>query len=458
MNNAQRESILEICKQIKSTDLEAVALIKYPEQSAWKTTMIGDLSVFEMIRLTKRLVDQFISEFSDDEYALYPYDYTHPVYGGNNVHAHISSIQQHLSSQSTFDHWFSSIHWLVGYQMTFGFWNKSKLKVHDVKAIELKDKEIELNALNAQYKSGLTEVAELKKQLDAGKIELVNLLKSKTDELNEIKNGFAEAQKNVGDINTKWQNSVEFEGKIKTIYDSSSNLLTETGRQKEEQAKTFDELKKSIDELQSVTTEVNTEIKKTLDDYKQKLESIKNERKYIDDKKKEIENLTGFAADSSLGHSFLKRTTALTNATNIWLAVFVILVAGSGYWLYISFTDLKVNTGNVWADFFMNALKTIPAFVVLGFAAKQYSRERSLQEEYAFKQAVAVTVNAYADQLQQDVNADRKELIKDTVGKIYTPPKIEKDSSWPTMSFRNKEHKEIINKLIEVLNKNKPGG
>ena len=88
-------------------------------------------------------------------------------------------------------------------------------------------------------------------------------------------------------------------------------------------------------------------------------------------------------------------------------------------WIFFLFGNGNVSGMSI-EVFAINSLKTIPALFLLLFSISQYTKERNFQEEYAFKSAVALTVNAYADQLNEVTNKDK--LIMDSVNEIYKTP------------------------------------
>ena len=80
-----------------------------------------------------------------------------------------------------------------------------------------------------------------------------------------------------------------------------------------------------------------------------------------------------------------------------------------------------------WQVFLVNTFKALPAVGLLVFTISQYAKERNFQEEYAFKSAVALTINSYAEQLSDKASKDQ--LILDSVGKIYQSPMDQKKST-----------------------------
>jgi hypothetical protein len=453
MNTPKRDELLIKIKQINSFNIEKNALINYPDKETWKEEKFDHYSIINLITLTKRAFEQLEKELETEDHLVYPNEWTSEYFGNKYLEHAINEVLESFQANRGFDSFYQTILWIIDYEMYFGIWNKSKYKIHDIKAIDLKNKEVELKAFSDALNVEFQRLANLKTSLEEERQKNQAFSTQKETEIDQKIESFNETYKKIEDIDRFWQNSVELEGKIKTTNESSSNVLTEIQKTFDTRNGEFEDLKKTIISIK----DENEILKSNLSDlriaYEEKLKEINAEKKYIDEKKKEIEVLTGFAADSSLGHSFMQRKVQLTYSTYIWLLGFVLLAAGCGYWLYLSFTELKSNTGDVWADLFINSLKTIPAFIILGFASKQYAKERNLQEDYAFKQAVAVTINAYADQLQGESIQDRKDLIKNTVEKIYTAPKIEKESTLSHLAIRRKEAREITKKLMDIVEK-----
>ena len=62
--------------------------------------------------------------------------------------------------------------------------------------------------------------------------------------------------------------------------------------------------------------------------------------------------------------------------------------------------------------------------IVLFFTIKQYVRERTFQEEYAFRSAIALTVQAYGD----IAGSKKEDLISKAVENIYNMPIMMKNA------------------------------
>ena len=91
------------------------------------------------------------------------------------------------------------------------------------------------------------------------------------------------------------------------------------------------------------------------------------------------------------------------------------------------------------------AIKLIPFVVLLYFCLRQFSRNRVLEEEYAFRESIATSLMSYAEQITNDPHA-KDELIKDTVARLYESPLL-------NLKKRKEEKKnpEDSNKVIDSL-------
>ena len=104
-----------------------------------------------------------------------------------------------------------------------------------------------------------------------------------------------------------------------------------------------------------------------------------------------------------------------------------------------------------WHYLLINSLKSVPVMIVLFFAIKQYVRERSYQEEYAFRSAIALTVQAYGD----IAGSKKEELISKAVENIYNMPAMMKEKN-SFFSFKTLQLTETLKELNETIKSVKP--
>jgi hypothetical protein len=137
-----------------------------------------------------------------------------------------------------------------------------------------------------------------------------------------------------------------------------------------------------------------------------------------------IERATGY----SLFQSFQKRQLDIAKAKRFWGyvlgGVVVLSLVASGIFIY----ELRyVQVYN--AAFYLKLSISVPLIYAIAFCNLQYSRERRLEEEYAFKSNISVSLEPYQKLVEKLVDkTDPGELSKytafiiDSVTRVYTSP------------------------------------
>jgi hypothetical protein len=161
------------------------------------------------------------------------------------------------------------------------------------------------------------------------------------------------------------------------------------------------------------------------------------------------------AADGALGSKFHDRENKLTEKIPFWKRLIILMTLGTMIWVLIVFTCFPSKFDNEWVNLLVNLLKTTPVFILYGFVFKQYSKERNLEEEYAFKSAVAMTLTAYSRMLAEgdrDPNKSRQEMLLKSIENLYKAPKIHSEKSESLFSFNTKHLKDSVDAVNQSLN------
>ncbi len=99
----------------------------------------------------------------------------------------------------------------------------------------------------------------------------------------------------------------------------------------------------------------------------------------------------------------------------------------------------------------VNSVKSSPLAFVFAYALKQLSKERLIKEEYAYREAVALTLTAYLEQLDGEDNTDKKNLLLQTVEKLYTKPLVAKGETLSPIKIKSKDFMDVITNLTEAI-------
>ncbi len=140
--------------------------------------------------------------------------------------------------------------------------------------------------------------------------------------------------------------------------------------------------------------------------------------------KESIERATGY----TLFHSFQKRQIDLAKSKRFWgialaCAVGVSLIV-SGIFIY----SLRfIQTYN--AAFYLKLSISLPIIYAIAFCSVQYGRERRLEEEYAFKSTISISLDPYQKLVAQLVDRSKPEelakytaFVIDSVNRVFTSP------------------------------------
>jgi hypothetical protein len=123
-------------------------------------------------------------------------------------------------------------------------------------------------------------------------------------------------------------------------------------------------------------------------------------------------------------------------------------------WIFLVLTIFKANLSNEWINLIVNLFKTSPAFLLVGFVFTRYSKERNLQEEYAFKSAISMTLTAYSQMLASEDtedNTSRQQMLMKSIEMIYTQPRLYNEKTESLSLNVVKQLKETVDNLTESV-------
>jgi uncharacterized protein YjbJ (UPF0337 family)/uncharacterized coiled-coil DUF342 family protein len=138
----------------------------------------------------------------------------------------------------------------------------------------------------------------------------------------------------------------------------------------------------------------------------------------------QLQQATGF----TLFGAFQARQNQIVRSKNFWkYAIFVLVLISVGVTAWIAH-EAQFYTANNFA-FWVKLSLTVPLGFAITFCTVQYSRERRLEEEYAFKSSISVSLNPYRDLvhsiLERDETVDKNkytDFVIDSVKNVFTPP------------------------------------
>ena len=162
--------------------------------------------------------------------------------------------------------------------------------------------------------------------------------------------------------------------------------------------------------------------------------------------------MMGYIADGTLAHSFHEQRKRKLWGIGIWGVCTALSLVALVIWIYLVFTKLSANTGNEWANLIINAIKSSPLAFLFGFALTHLAKNCNIKEEYAYREAIALTLTAYMEQLEHEDNTDKKKLLLQTVEKLYAKPILSTDEVKSPIKIDSKDFTDIMSKMTEAIN------
>jgi hypothetical protein len=226
---------------------------------------------------------------------------------------------------------------------------------------------------------------------------------------------------------------------LNALSTSSSNLVSQSQEK-------LTELEQKLALRSEETIEANQ--KKTQ-------ELIAELAKLKDQIREQIQQATGF----QLFGAFQSRQNEIAKSKNIWvyaIAALVVISAGVTIWIAHEAQFYSANNFAFWVKLSL----TVPLGFAITFCTVQYGRERRLEEEYAFKSSVSVSLNPYRDLvhsiLEKDGQVDQSKYTDFVIGSVtnvFTPPTDKvfdnaKESGFTQKTF--KQTAEIIGTAVKA--------
>lgn len=385
---------------------------------------------------------------------ILPLYFTNSQFGSSQVDGQIKAYIEHIDANNIGGAE-NCLIWLLSYQVENGFYNKPTKKFAEMLPASLNILSEKLNLIEIDITNKQKEIGLQNDELDAAKKELQNLIIQKREELTQI----------TVNLSTSNAQSIQISELLTRGSEQSSRLTAILEQQ--EQNKAASEIKlQQLQVLYQSTADKLTEnlkiIQLQIEDFKKQIETneghlnfIEGKREFFDERNKYLEDLIGREVGASLFETFKQRKLELELPVKFWRWAVPTMSIATVLWIFFLFSNhIESNEVSIWwQTFAVNTLKSIPAIFLLLFSINQYRKERNFQEEYAFKSSVALTIKAYADQLESVENKDL--LIMKSVLSVYQTPIEDKHSEKINSSSALETIKTMIDTTSDLVKKTK---
>ncbi|WP_062268528.1 hypothetical protein [Endozoicomonas arenosclerae] len=445
MNQYQITEIQKLVEEFESLNINKEIGKRYkPDELEAKVN--DQYTINEMVILINKVFAQFREELNGLYIKALPFQYNfNNEYGGGSLNNDLTYLISYLRN-GQLQNIIEPLNRLIQYQAVSGIWEKQKRKYFRAKEEDLIIEQQRISLISESLDSANERRTEFINRIEKSCNEVEEFLEIKRKEISEIESLLAGSRNHAEEINLTLNQATVNAEKISSIYQS--------GKEKTEEIKSFlSEEKDNFKAHNSKSESVLTDFENTLDRLKQKderyedkLNVVEGKTDYFEERNNYLNDLIGREVGASLFETFKQRKSELSKPVEFWRWVVPISAVLTVFWIFFLFGDTDLKTISLYV-FAVNSLKSIPAVFLLLFSISQYTKERNFQEEYAFKSAVALTVNSYADQLKNNDNKDK--LILESVMEIYRSP-VQGIKQSSDTKINNKQAFDTINNLIDT--------
>lgn len=266
-----------------------------------------------------------------------------------------------------------------------------------------KSKQI-VEGLEINAKNGTTSNEEIQSKLEE--------VSAKTDEYNTLVDNMAKLKDKVEDMASDVESNLQ---------SSSSSLSTIKSNQS-----TIKEFTNKIDERE----EELVKQAKVTDEYEQKLTQYSTEHQSILDEAKDLidkaKQALSYSTAEGLSASFDSHYKRL-DGWRLWVwmvAAFLLIIAAAciGIWLISGAVPSDGNINHMWIQI-AGKLSMIPLLVTAAvFCARQFSKQKTLLEDYGYKLTLAKSMVAFSEELRDKDPEKYKDYLTKVLEEIHQDP------------------------------------
>lgn len=332
---------------------------------------------------------------------------------------------------------------------------------YQTKLNQIKQLEVEFVQLKKELQAGVKSKEKLDKIIEDVSKLASSVTSNKTDAestLNQIKQLLQEATANAQNVAAFFVQAQQNETTINQLQANANKSSAEINALETKASEFFDEVNEYTNRVEALTkkTEDIVEFNNT------QTSSLMGELVKLE---VQIQDQLVKATGYSLFHSFQTRQGVMVKSKNFWLVVLTVLLLiaiGVGCWLVNSMNGQTLAALGV--AFYLKLSLAIPLLFAISFSTIQYTRERRLEEEYAFKSNISISLIPYQELVEKLVDVkdpeQRKEyanFIISTINKIFTSPtdEIFKDKK-SHKGFIDEKSIKLISQVGDALSKFKP--
>jgi hypothetical protein len=454
MNQEQKQRVLAQLDPFWKLDIDKRIAEVYKDYTDLSSIAVGYYTVSELSQYSKKVISQLGQVLETPFSNILPFQYQFQNdFGNGNLGDDLANLNAYIEANN-FTEAVNVLTRLVYYQVANGFWDKVLEKDDKKRFAQIVEMESKLKLISEQLSKSIETNKTLLESLKTEKENLELLVTTKKKELAEIEGLLPTARNNSDEINKLLNTSTATNESINSLLTQQNTNLDTITKKIEEEKTVYTAFQKDIKELKELfNTEIENGGKKNIE-FDKMLASVLEQSKTFDKQILVLNELIGKEGAVRLFNTFNDRKKDLDAPVKRWAWIVIgtgvaalILIIGIFTNFFGLIPTMKMPDTIDWQFLVINSLKSTPIMIVLFFTIKQYVRERTFQEEYAFRSAIALTVQAYGD-----ISGSKKEdLILQAVSTIYSLPSMMKDKPTSFFGYRSKTLTDTMKEINETL-------
>lgn len=447
--NQQKKQLVVELQQLEQLLAEDLLASAYKDSQDFNVVMINETTVAEFSSYYKRVLSVFRQVLDSNSCALLPFQYNfHNEYGAGNLQSDLGHLRSFVAN-GDFVNAEPFLLRLVYYLMQNDLWKIASSRPNKENYHKLINN---AELITSKAKLNQVDTKKLLEQIEAEKENLTSFISNKNKELEQITSLLQAARNNSDEIQVLRTTSTDNNQAIIGLLNQQGSNLEESQKKLSAVNGEFQATVKHFDDLSSrFESEIQSSNAKNTD-FEKLLFSVAEKSKTFEDRLVVLNEIIGKEGAVKLFQTFNDRKKELQKPVTRWtwlvfgtsVAALVVIAA--------IFTNLFGRVGGMpditdWHFLVVNSIKSLPVMAVLAFAIRQYVRERNFQEEYAFRSAIALTVQAYGD----IAGAKKEELVMQAVGNIYSFPSIMQERNDGIFHLKGRQINATLKEISETV-------
>lgn len=452
MNTNQRQSILNEITEFRKLDSETPFKEKFKDTASVDSVCYGDYTLPDLFTTAEkaiRLLEDFIKKDT-----WQPLQFSNIYSPGYNQYslADVVNLLVKYFSTANYEQASQVTNRLVLYEMQNGIWNRNKRTGADTNKATLNKLEKKAALTLSHITARGEKIEALIEKLESAEEIVGSLIDTQNEQIAKAQQDKEKAQQILNDMQLVQERASDKKKSIDTLNDKADDIIAELEKSQDK----IEEQIKTNDRTISASEDALADFRKNAES---NLQTIQSDYNNVSENAGEVRKMMHFIKDGALAHSFNIRTRSIRKAVIAWGIGSFVSALLMGVWIFVVFAYLNTSVAGdtiansaavILANLVINIAKTSPIVALFWFSLTQYIKERNLQEEYAFREAVAVTLTAYLDQLDGEEDEHKRTLLMNTVEKLYTKPVLAGEKGL-SVSLSSKDIAEALKNLGDAL-------